>query len=88
MSRKTSDSHNGFNDVIGVALLAAALLLLVAQLSFDRNDISFFTTQANHSATTGSNCPAHIWRGGIFAVRNRRLYFAVAARALWRRAIC
>ncbi len=41
MSRKTgSGSHNGFGDVIGVALLAAALLLLVAQLSFDTHDIS------------------------------------------------
>jgi S-DNA-T family DNA segregation ATPase FtsK/SpoIIIE len=41
MSRKTSDSHNGFNDVIGIALLFAALLLLVSQWSFDRHDISF-----------------------------------------------
>src|SRR5665213_2822194 len=49
MSRKTADSQNGFNDVIGVALLALALLLLVAQLSFDRNDISFLTTQTNSS---------------------------------------
>jgi S-DNA-T family DNA segregation ATPase FtsK/SpoIIIE len=41
MSRKTgSGSNNGFGDVIGVALLAAALLLLVAQLSFDTHDIS------------------------------------------------
>jgi len=50
MSRKTTDSHHGFNDVVGVALLAAALLLLVAQFSFDRNDVSFLTTQVNHSA--------------------------------------
>ena len=48
MSRKSSsDSHNGFADVIGVALLFAALLLLVAQFSFDHNDISFLTTQLN-----------------------------------------
>jgi S-DNA-T family DNA segregation ATPase FtsK/SpoIIIE len=41
MSRKTGPgSNNGFGDVIGVALLAAALLLLVAQLSFDTHDIS------------------------------------------------
>jgi S-DNA-T family DNA segregation ATPase FtsK/SpoIIIE len=54
MSRKTStDSSRSFNDVIGVALLAAALLLLVAQLSFARNDISFLTTQVNH--------PTHNW---------------------------
>jgi S-DNA-T family DNA segregation ATPase FtsK/SpoIIIE len=48
MSRKTgSDSNNGFGDVIGVALLFAALLLLVAQLSFDRYDISFFRDPHN-----------------------------------------
>ena len=48
MSRKSSsDSHNGFADVIGVALLFAALLLLVAQFSFDHNDISFLTTKVN-----------------------------------------
>jgi S-DNA-T family DNA segregation ATPase FtsK/SpoIIIE len=41
MSRKTgSGSNNGFGDVIGVALLAGALLLLVAQLSFNTHDIS------------------------------------------------
>jgi len=37
MARKaTADSgrsHHGFNDIIGVALLAVALLLLVAQMS-------------------------------------------------------
>jgi len=51
MSRRTaSGPGNGFADVIGIALLAVALLLLVAQWSFDRNDILFLTTQANHSA--------------------------------------
>jgi DNA segregation ATPase FtsK/SpoIIIE, S-DNA-T family len=55
MSRKTAGSHNGFGDVIGVALLAGALLLLVAQFSFDRNDISFLTTHLNK--------PAHNWIG-------------------------
>jgi len=50
MSRKTPDSHHGHNDVIGIALLAVALLLLISQLSFDRNDVSFLTTQANVSA--------------------------------------
>jgi S-DNA-T family DNA segregation ATPase FtsK/SpoIIIE len=46
----STGSHNDLGDVIGVALLAAALLLLVAQLSFDPNDISFLTTQINPSA--------------------------------------
>lgn len=41
MSRKgAAESHHGWADFIGVALLAAAVLLLFAQLSFDRNDIA------------------------------------------------
>jgi DNA segregation ATPase FtsK/SpoIIIE, S-DNA-T family len=55
MSRKSSSSsENGFGDVIGVALLAAALLLVVAQLSFDRHDISWLTT-------SNESHPAHNW---------------------------
>ena len=54
-ARSSSDSHNGFADVIGVALLFAALLLLAAQFSFDHNDISFLTTRVNK--------PAHNWIG-------------------------
>jgi S-DNA-T family DNA segregation ATPase FtsK/SpoIIIE len=62
MSRKASagsESSRGFDDVIGVVLLAAALLLLVAQFSFDHNDISFLTTQVNK--------PAHNWIGPLGA---------------------
>ena len=48
MSRKTpAGPGNGLNDIIGVALLAAALLLLVAQVSFDRNDLAFVHTPPN-----------------------------------------
>jgi DNA segregation ATPase FtsK/SpoIIIE, S-DNA-T family len=39
MSRKTASSNNGFGDIIGVALLAIALLLFGAQMSFDPSDI-------------------------------------------------
>jgi S-DNA-T family DNA segregation ATPase FtsK/SpoIIIE len=53
MSRRNSEPHQGWNDVIGVALMALALLLFVSQVSFDRNDISFLTTHAN--------LPAHNW---------------------------
>jgi DNA segregation ATPase FtsK/SpoIIIE, S-DNA-T family len=60
MARKAdSESSHGFDDIIGVALLSAALLLLVAQLSFDRNDISFLTTQLNK--------PTHNWIGPLGA---------------------
>src|ERR1043165_2026769 len=56
MSRKaTSDSANGFGDIIGVALLAAALLLLVAQVSFDRCDLA--------SLCNPPNKPVHNWVG-------------------------
>ena len=50
-SGENSNAHskNGFNDVIGIALLFAALIILVAQLSFDKNDISFLTTHPNKS---------------------------------------
>jgi DNA segregation ATPase FtsK/SpoIIIE, S-DNA-T family len=51
MSRKTGeDSKNGLNDVIGFALLAVAVLLLVSQLSFDRNDLAFIHTPQNKPA--------------------------------------
>jgi S-DNA-T family DNA segregation ATPase FtsK/SpoIIIE len=53
------DSKNGFNDVIGVALLAVALLLLVAQFSFDRYDLSFFRDPHNK--------PVHNWIGPLGA---------------------
>ena len=60
MSRKSSsDSHNGFADVIGVALLAAALLLLVAQFSFDTRDISGLNLPPNKST--------HNWIGPLGA---------------------
>jgi S-DNA-T family DNA segregation ATPase FtsK/SpoIIIE len=57
MSRKSpSDSRNGFADVIGVALLLlVALPLLVAQLSFDRYDLSFIHIPVNK--------PVHNWIG-------------------------
>ncbi|MBC8095508.1 MAG: DNA translocase FtsK, partial [Akkermansiaceae bacterium] len=57
MARKASDSgsHHGFNDIIGVALLAAALLLLVSQWSFNPHDIP--------SKYLGPKEPLHNWIG-------------------------
>jgi DNA segregation ATPase FtsK/SpoIIIE, S-DNA-T family len=67
MSRKTGEnSGKGLNDVIGVALLALALLLLVAQLSFDRNDISFLTTSVNHAAHNWIKLPGAYFAWGTF----------------------
>ena len=61
MSRKaaTESEHHGFADVIGVALLAMALLLLVAQFSFDRCDLS--------SLCNPPNKPTHNWIGPMGA---------------------
>ncbi len=62
MARKASansDSTRGFGDIIGVVLLAVAMLLIVAQLSFDRNDLPFNKQPPNH--------PAHNWIGPLGA---------------------
>jgi len=60
MSRKaTSEANKGLGDIIGVTLLAIALLLLVAQLSFDRYDLSFFRDPHNK--------PVHNWIGPLGA---------------------
>jgi len=55
----SSESHHGFADVIGIVLLAAAALLLFAQLSFDRGDIAALTTPPNK--------PLHNWIGWLGA---------------------
>src|SRR5579871_1138135 len=44
MSRKTdSGSSRALDDIIGVVLLVAAFLLLLAQLSFDHHDITYLS---------------------------------------------
>src|ERR1044071_5075440 len=61
MSRKASadSEQHGFADVIGVPLLALALLLLVAQLSFDWRDLP--------SLSNPPNKPLHNWIGPVGA---------------------
>jgi S-DNA-T family DNA segregation ATPase FtsK/SpoIIIE len=60
MSRKSSSgAADGFSDVIGLALLAAALLLAVAQWSFDPYDLA--------SVRMPPNKPAHNWIGPVGA---------------------
>ena len=51
--------HRGASDIIGLVLLAAALLLLLAQVSFDRYDVN--------SNRVPPNQTAHNWIGGIGA---------------------
>jgi S-DNA-T family DNA segregation ATPase FtsK/SpoIIIE len=60
MSRKgSSESHHGWADFIGLALLATALLLVVAQWSFDQHDIPFNNAPPNQ--------PPHNWIGRLGA---------------------
>jgi S-DNA-T family DNA segregation ATPase FtsK/SpoIIIE len=47
--------NRGFNDIIGIALLAAALLLMAAQWSFDRGDVRYLRVPPHD--------PAHNWIG-------------------------
>jgi S-DNA-T family DNA segregation ATPase FtsK/SpoIIIE len=51
MSRKENpESNHGLGELIGFALLVAALLLLAAQISFDRYDLAFIKNPPNHPA--------------------------------------
>jgi S-DNA-T family DNA segregation ATPase FtsK/SpoIIIE len=60
MSRKTdSGSSRGFDDAIGVVLLLAALLLLMAQVSFDPHDIGYLYNPPMR--------PTHNWIGTLGA---------------------
>ena len=60
MSRKdAAESHHGWADFIGVGLLAAAVLLLLAQLSFDSGDIATLVNPPNK--------PLHNWIGWLGA---------------------
>jgi DNA segregation ATPase FtsK/SpoIIIE, S-DNA-T family len=62
MARKASaqsESSHGFGDIIGVALLGAALLLLVSQLSFDWHDIKWLVDPPAK--------PPHNWIGTLGA---------------------
>jgi S-DNA-T family DNA segregation ATPase FtsK/SpoIIIE len=48
MSRKdASESHHGWADVIGVVLLATALVLALAQWTFDKYDLSYVRLPPN-----------------------------------------
>ena len=76
MARKESRSaapHRGFSDIIGIVLIAAALLLLVAQLSFDRLDV---TTNRVPSNETTRN-----WIGSAGAFGANSLFFLFGAGA-------
>jgi len=58
-SGKPAQQHRGFSDIIGIVLIAAALLLLLAQVSFDRYDVDSNKVPANQTT--------HNWIGAAGA---------------------
>src|SRR5262249_6830526 len=76
MARKDSAgaAHTrGLNDVIGLVLMALSLLLLVAQVSFDRNDVVANRVPANETV--------HNWIGSVGAHLANGLFFLFGAGA-------
>ena len=76
MARKESQApvpHRGFSDIIGIILIASALLLLVAQLSFESSDLPFNKVPPNKMA--------HNWIGQAGALGASSLFFLFGAGA-------
>ena len=63
----------GFSDIIGIVLIALALLLMVAQLSFDRQDVATNRIPPNETA--------HNWIGSAGAFGANGLFFLFGAGA-------
>jgi len=73
MARKSTaeaQSHHGFNDVVGIVLLGAAALLLVAMLSFDSRDISSNFVSSERQAI-------HNWIGPLGAHLADKTFFII-----------
>src|SRR5258705_716089 len=74
MARKDqAGGHRGFNDIAGFVFLGAGLLLLLAQLSFDRNDV--------RSNAVPPNPTIHNWIGPAGAYTANVLFFLFGAGA-------
>src|SRR5258706_9515495 len=76
MARKDSQKTaqvRGFSDIIGIVLVALALLLLVAQLSFHPHDVSRNTVPPNQTV--------HNWIGPAGAYGAYGLFFLFGAGA-------
>ena len=76
MARKDSTKtaqHRGFGDVIGIVLISAALLLLVAQVSFDKQDVAVNRIPSSETA--------HNWIGSAGALGANGLFFLFGAGA-------
>ncbi len=76
MARKdpaNAAQHRGLGDILGIVLIAAALLLLLAQLSFDRFDVDSNKVPANQTAQN--------WIGGAGAWGANQLFQVFGAGA-------
>ncbi|MCI0745810.1 MAG: DNA translocase FtsK [Verrucomicrobia subdivision 3 bacterium] len=76
MARKDSSKnsgHRGVNDIAGFVLIALAIMLLLAQLSFERNDI--------RSNAVPPNPTIHNWIGPVGAHMANGLFFIFGAGA-------
>lgn len=72
----TPETHAGFNDVVGIILLAGAVLLSVALFSYDRNDLAYNNSSPNN--------PVHNWIGSVGAYSAFACFFMFGAAAyLW-----
>jgi S-DNA-T family DNA segregation ATPase FtsK/SpoIIIE len=76
MARKDSARAaptRGFSDIVGLVLIALGLLLFVAQISFDRNDVAANRVPANETV--------HNWVGSVGAYLANGLFFLFGAGA-------
>ena len=76
MARKASSNQvhaRGFGDIIGIALIAVSVLMLVALLSYDPRDVSVNSTE--------TNLTTHNWIGQIGAWIGFLLFFLFGAGA-------
>src|SRR5688500_5513247 len=76
MARKDSakaGSHRGFNDIAGFVFIGVALLLILAQVSFDRNDVAKNAVPPNPTV--------HNWIGPAGAHTANALFFLFGAAA-------
>lgn len=75
MARKDAAKagHRGFNDIAGFVFLGVGLLLLLAQVSFDRNDV--------RSNAVPPNPTTHNWIGPVGAHAADKLFFLFGAGA-------
>lgn len=67
------EQHRGFNDIAGFVFIGIALLLLLAQVSFDRNDV--------RSNAVPPNATIHNWIGPAGAYAADKLFFLFGAGA-------